>query len=124
MSNAVLRPSAIYLDGKKIATLSGSTFDLASNDQRSLVLDGYLGHSDGITTSDVEVKTITPYGDTTVDQIMNLILNKRYCELQATLGSKLISFTSRCISVSFSSEVENGRLDGTFKFEGGEPTYV
>lgn len=124
MANAVIRPSAIYVNGKKIATLTGSTIDINSNDQRQLALDGYLGHSDGITVSDFEAKKIEIFGDADTDQLMNLILLKQYCEVQGTIGSKLASITSRCISANFSSEVENGRLDGTFKFEGGEPTFV
>lgn len=124
MSNATIRPSAIYLDGKKVATLTGSTIDGQTNDQRQLAIDGYIGHSDGIGTTDIDVKSIIIYGDTSLDQILDIIFGRKYCEVQGTVGSRLASLTSRCVSYSITSEVENGKLEGDFKFEGGEAKFV
>ncbi len=124
MANARIRPSALYVNGDKLATLTGSTFDFNSNDQRQLVIDGYLGHSDGIDVTDTEAKIIVPVGDTTIDEILRLFFLKEYLEVQGTVGDKLVSITSRCISFNVTSDVENGKLEGTFKFEGGRADFV
>lgn len=124
MANARIRPSALYVNGDKLATLSGSTFDFNSNDQRQLVIDGYLGHSDGIEVTDTEAKIIIPVGDVTIDEIVRLLQDKEYLEVQGTVGDKLVSITSRCVSFNVTSEVESGKLEGTFKFEGGKASFV
>lgn len=117
MANNRIQPQFIRLNGKTIANVTGTGPELNSNDERQIVLEGVLGHSDGVATIDFEVKTIIALtgGDDT--SIINIILNKQECEIQATIASSVFVVTCRCISFSGNSEAENGKFEGTYKFE-------
>jgi hypothetical protein len=117
MANNRIQPQYIRLNGKAIANVTGSSTELNSNDQRQLALEGVIGHSDGITTLDFEIKTIVALtGDDTI-AITNILLNKEPCEIQGTLADSVLVVTCRCISFSGSSEAESGKFEGTYKFE-------
>lgn len=117
MANNRIQPQYIRLNGKAIANVTGSSTDLASNDQRQIALEGVIGHSDGVATLDFEIKTIVAIsGDDTI-QITNILLNKEPCEIQGTLGDSVLVVTCRCVSFSGNSESESGKYEGSYKFE-------
>lgn len=121
MANNRIQPQYIRLNGKAIANVTGSSTELNSNDQRQLALEGVIGHSDGITTLDFEIKTIVALtGDDTI-AITNILINKEPCEIQGTLADSVLVVTTRCVSFSGSSEAESGKFEGTFKFENSGP---
>ena len=125
MANNRIQPQFIRLNGKAIANVTGTSTDLASNDERQVTLQGVLGHSDGVQTLDFEVKTIVALTSGDEGTIVQILLNKQECEIQATLATQVFVVTARCISFSGSSEAQNGKFEGTFKFESsGDVTLV
>lgn len=117
MANNRIQPQFINLDGKAIANVTGTSTDLASNDERQVTLQGVLGHSDGVTTLDFEVKTIVALTAGDEGTITRIILGKQEAEIQATLGPDTFVVTCRCVTFSGNSEAANGKFEGTFKFE-------
>lgn len=117
MANNRIQPQFIRLNGKSIANVTGTSTDLAANDERQVTLQGVLGHSDGVQTLDFEVKTIVALTSGDEATIVQILLNKQECEIQATLATQVFVVTCRCISFSGSSEAQNGKFEGTFKFE-------
>jgi hypothetical protein len=117
MANNRIQPQFLRLDGKAIAHVTGSGIELASNDQRQKALEGTIGHSDGIPDCDFEVKTIITLTDGDDEAIVEIILGKRYCEMQATFAGRVFVVTCRCVTFSGSSEAESGKYEGTYKFE-------
>jgi hypothetical protein len=117
MANNRIQPQYIRLNDKAIANVTGTGPELNSNDERQIVLEGVLGHSDGVATIDFEVKTIIALTGGDDVNIINIILNKLECEIQATIGASVFVVTCRCVSFSGSSEAANGKFEGTYKFE-------
>lgn len=121
MANNRIQPQFIRLNGKNIANVTGSGPEINSNDQRQIALEGVIGHSDGVTTFDISIKTIIALtGDDTVP-IVNILLNKEPCEIAGTLGDSTIVATMRCVSFSGDSSAENGTFTGDYKFENSGP---
>jgi hypothetical protein len=117
MANNRSQPQFIRLNDKAIANVTGTGPELNSNDERQITLEGVLGHSDGVATIDFEVKTIIALTGGDDVNIINIILNKLECEIQATIGASVFVVTCRCVSFSGSSEAANGKFEGTYKFE-------
>lgn len=117
MANNRIQPQFIRFNGKQIAHVTGTTHDLKSNDERQVVLEGILGHSDGVTTFDTEVKTIVALVNSDAPTITRILLDKLDVEIEATLGAETFVVTSRCTSFTGSSEAANGKFEGTFNFE-------
>lgn len=117
MANTIIQPQYLSLNGKRIAFVTGSSIDLASNDERQVALEGVIGHSDGVPTLDYEIKTIVALTGSDDALITDILLNKEYCEIEGTLGSQSIISTCRCITFSGNSEAANGKFEGSYKFE-------
>ena len=117
MANNRIQPQYLKLNGKAIAHVTGSSTDLNSNDARQKALEGTVGHSDGIADCDFEIKTIITLTGNDDEAIVDIILGKESCEIQATFGGRVFVVTCRCISMSGSSEAESGKFEGTYKFE-------
>jgi hypothetical protein len=125
MANAIIQPQAIRLNGNLAGTAKGSSTDYTSNDTRQKGLTGTLGHSDGIPDADFEITKIEVTGDTTTDQIIDALANKLPIEVEATVGSRVLVSTCRCISFSLKSESETGTIEGTIKLESsGNPQWL
>ena len=121
MANTLIQPQYLSLNGKRIAFVTGSSVDIASNDERQIALEGVIGHSDGVATCDFEVKTIVTLTGSDDAAITDILINKEYCEIEAMLGSQSLVVTTRCVSFSGNSEAQSGKFEGTYKFESSGP---
>lgn len=117
MANALIQPQYLSLNGKRIAFVTGSSIDIASNDERMIATEGVIGHSDGVPTCDFEIKTIVAITGSDDAAITDILLNKEYGDIEGTLGSQTIVTTCRCVNFSGNSEAANGKFEGTYKFE-------
>ena len=117
MANNRIQPQYLRLNGKSIANVTGSSTEINSNDQRQKALEGTIGHSDGITDCDFEIKTIIALTGDDTRAITDILLNKESCEIQGTLAGDVLVVTCRCITFSGSSEAESGKYEGSYKFE-------
>jgi len=56
----IIRALPLYVDSRKIAEVSGGSYEHNSNDELQIATEGYMGHSDGADTCRVQANTITP----------------------------------------------------------------
>jgi hypothetical protein len=120
MANARIRAFPIYVASKKIAEMSSGSMDVASNDERQVTIEGYYGHSDGQTLTDMEFTTVTPVRGHEQD-LKGILLRKEYVQVGALVDGALQQITGRIISFGYSTDAKSGKCEGKFKFEGGEP---
>jgi hypothetical protein len=117
MANTLIQPQYLSLNGKRIAFVTGSSVDIASNDERQVALEGVVGHSDGVPFCDFEIKTIVAITGSDDATIIGILINKEYCEIEATIGSQSAVVTCRCVTFSGNSEAQSGKFEGSYKFE-------
>lgn len=117
MANTLIQPQYLSINGKRVAHVTGSSTEIASNDERQIALEGVIGHSDGVPTCDFEIKTIVCITGGDEDALVDALLNKEYIDVEGTLGSSTIVTTCRCINFSGNSEAASGKFEGSFKFE-------
>lgn len=117
MANTLIQPQYLSINGTRVAHVTGSSTDIASNDERQVTLEGTIGHSDGVPTCDFEIKTIVCLSGGDEDRLTDALLNKEYIDVEGTLGSSTIVTTCRCVNFSGNSEAANGKFEGSFKFE-------
>ncbi len=120
MARTLIRAAPIYLDGKKIAEVSSGSYDVASGDEAQIGSDGYLGHSDGATTTRFSFDCIIPVKGMAV-KVDDLILNKRYFSLGLPVNGKFHQVDARMTGASYKWDHRNGTFMGTFSAEGGAP---
>ncbi len=60
MANVRVRHASFYLGGKKIGTMHTNSYTLSSGDEAQFGDEGYLGHSDGASTTSCDVEVIVP----------------------------------------------------------------
>lgn len=120
MSRSIIRPLPLYLDGKKIAEVSQGTYRIASGDEAQIATEGYLGHSDGATTTQVSPKCIIPVKgmQTTVDDVL---INKRYVTMGIPVNGKFHQVDMRLVNAEYQWDFKTGACMGDFQFEGGAP---
>jgi len=115
-----IRHASIFVNGKKIATATQSTYDVNSNDESQIADGGYFGHSDGAETTTLSVDTIEPVRPSDSKTLIQAIKRKSYLEMSVSLvAGGIHQIEMRCVKASFSSDATNGKLTGKFDFEGG-----
>ncbi len=120
MSRSLIRAAPLYLNGKKIAEVTSGTYDITSGDEAQIGTDGYLGHSDGATTTKFSFDAIIPVKGMAV-RVDDLIINKRYFSLGLPVNGKFQQVDARMVSASYKWDHKTGAFTGTFSAEGGAP---
>lgn len=118
-----VRHASLWLGGKKIAEAYESEEDIASGDEPQYGDAGFVGMSDGATTTNFSFSAIRPVNGASVDSVETALLSKTDLDLTYGLvGGKLHQVTVRCTNVNNKSDAKAGTLVGSFKFMGGVPT--
>jgi len=120
MAQSKFRAFPVYLAKKKLATMSGVTFDIESGDELQFGAEGVLGHSDGISTCTLEADCVIPVAGSPVD-FLGTILNKRDVSITIFADGKFQEFVGRLKSVNYTSNSRNGESRGKFRFDGAAP---
>lgn len=120
MARAIIRPLPLYIDGKKFAEVTSGTYRIASGDEAQIATEGYIGHSDGATTTQVTPKIIIPVRGVgiTVD---DMLLNKRYVTVGIPYNGKIHQIDMRIVNSEASWDFKTGAVTGDLQFEGGAP---
>lgn len=120
MARSIIRALPLYLDGKKVAEVSDGSYDIESGDEPQIATDGFIGLSDGATTTSATFNCIIPVAGMAVT-VDNMILNKKYVSLGIPVNGKFHQVDGRVTSGNYTWDHKNGRCMGAFKFMGGEP---
>lgn len=120
MAKSLIRPFPIFYKGKKVAEIREGTYEIDSNDQREITAEGYIGHSDGVTTSSVQMTLVVPVPGISITILADM-LNKAYVKIGVFADNKLHNLEGRFTKLAYSMNHEKGesRLVGTF--ESGAP---
>jgi hypothetical protein len=120
-----IRHFSIYRNGRKVATASGNSYDIASNDEAQIADEGYLGHSDGATTTRLSTDLIVPVRRTAMQQLLEDMMAKKYIDIGlGILGGSVHKVKMRAVTCNHTGAAANGSLTGRFEFEGGVPDIV
>lgn len=120
MARPIIRPAPIYYGTRKVAEIQEGNYELASNDQLEIGAEGYIGHTDGATTSKIEMTLVVPVGGVTPTMLVDM-LNKQYVKIGLVEDGKSHRLEGRIVTIRYQWDHKQGqnRLTGTF--ESGEP---
>ena len=120
MAKALIRPAPLYYKGKKVAEIREGTYDIESNDQREICAEGYIGHTDGATTSSVQMTLIVPVPGLSIPLLADM-LRKAYVKIGLFEDAKLHNLEGRVTKISYSWNFEKGENRCVGSFESGAP---
>ncbi len=120
MARPIIRPPQLYYGGKKVAEITEGDYELASGDQMEVAAEGYLGHTDGATTSKVNATMIAPVKGLSIPVLVDMI-NKKYVSIRLPEDGKIHDLDMRCLSIRYSWNHKAGENRCVASFEGGEP---
>lgn len=120
MSKSFIRPAPIYYNGKKVAEIREGTYEISTNDQREITADGYIGHTDGAETSDVQMTMVVPVPGISITALPDM-LAKRYVTIGIYEDGKLHNLEGRITKMAYSWNHEKGENRVVGSFEAGKP---
>lgn len=120
MANARIRFAPLYLGDQKFAEAHTINYTMTSGDEMQFGAEGYIGHSDGATTTKFSCTAIVPVAGTNVD-VVNIIKNKEYVDAAMPLNGRFHRVSVRCVTATYDTDRKTGKLEGKFDFEGGDP---
>lgn len=124
MANVKIRAASLYINGKKAGEFEGTEYDIKSGDEAQFGDPGYLGHSDGATTTSLKATGIHPVGGMTVPSLIKAMANKQDLDIALSpIDGSIHQVTMRCVGANTKSSHKNGTQMGEYSFEGGEPTF-
>src|SRR6267142_5422969 len=120
MADAIIRPAPLYYNGLKVAEIREGSYEIDGNDQREITSEGYIGHTDGATTTTVQATLVVPVAVTEARMMPDMLLKKQVVIGIFTDGA-YHSISGRFIKMSYTWNWEKGENRLTGHFEGGEP---
>lgn len=120
MANAIIRPAPIYFNGKKVAEIREGSYEVDSNDQREITSEGYIGHTDAATTSQVQMTLVVPAAGLSIEALPAM-LAKRYVKIGLFTDGKFHSMEGRIVKMSYTWNHDKGEMRCTGSFESGAP---
>lgn len=121
MAEVKFRAASVYFGGKKNAEVNENTVTVNGNDEAQFGDPGFVGYSDGATTTTLSITEIQPVAGGSVD-LMTAFLNKQSVDVMFfPIKGKVVTVTMRILEFEVKSEQKNGTQTGTFKFGGGQP---
>ena len=116
----VIRCPIILAANKKIAELQDFSYQLNSNDEAQVTVEGYLGHSDGQLLTGITAGCIVPVKGLSVD-LIGAMLGKKTIPVGVPIEGKYHAIDMRITKADYKGDAKSGKLTGTFDLEGGVP---
>jgi len=120
MAQSIIRPAPIYYNGKKVAEVREGTFEVDSNDVREITSEGYIGHTDGATTSSVQMTLVVPVEGISITALPDM-LAKKYVKIGILTDGHMSLMEGRIVKMSYTWNHEKGEMRCSGSFEAGEP---
>lgn len=121
MSLPIVRSSVVYLDGLKVKFAKSNTYDINTNNQAQVGVEGYIGHSRGAIISKLDFDEIVPTSKLQSNAIKKYVLPGKDCTVTYLCGGETYTFDGVFEQATFTGESMNGTLMGKFTISGGEP---
>lgn len=123
MARSVFRAFPMYLGGKKVAEVRSGTYEVNNNDEAQVAIDGYVGHADGATLSNIDATLVVPVTGTQID-LDSIRKNRQYVQIGMPVNGKFQMMDARLTRAQYKWDSKNGQAEGDFHFEGGEPDFA
>ena len=120
----IFKHASFYYKGKKVATCSGSETTINSGDEDQIGDEGWMGTSDGATTTKFNSDHIVPVKGVGVSIVKDMLAKKYVDVASGILDGAIYKMKMRITTCSFTSQAANGTLTGRFEFRGGDPEIV
>lgn len=121
MAGELIRNASFYFKGKKVATCSGYTYTVSSNNEDQIGDGAWLGTTDGVNTSKLNTNCIVPVKGVGVD-ILTSMLAKKYVKIGlGIVDGKIHKVNMKIMNAEYETDMARGSLTGRFEFSGGEP---
>lgn len=121
MANAIVRTSIVYVNGLKVKFAKSNTYDLNTNNQAQVGVEGYLGHSRGANISKLDFDEVVPTSRLQSGVLKKFILPGKDCTVTYSMGGETLMFEGCFEQATFTGESMNGTLNGKFTIVGGKP---
>lgn len=124
MSREIIRALPLFLNGKKIAAITGGTYELSSGAQMADgAVDGYVGHDDGWPHVKIQPNVIVPVSGYRV-ATENFLLEGIPIGVSIPVNGRFHQIDCRIVGVSYKWDWKTGSVTGDLSFEGGAPTFA
>lgn len=124
MATQKFRNASVYIENKKAGNAAKATLDMVSGSE-DYVGDGqYLGTSDGVITSKLDLDQYVPIGSKPeIDKLLQKFLNKEYINIAiGVVGNKIFKWNDmKVVSVKVDTDMAKGTLMLSASLQGGTP---
>lgn len=114
------RSLSVYVNTRKIAEIESGTYEHNTGDEAQFGTEGYMGHSDGASTTRLTFNTVTPAVGHEVD-FRRIVVNKEYAQVAIPVDGGVEMVTMRFMSRAYNFDSRAGTVKGAFTAEGGAP---
>lgn len=124
MADVTTRYWPLYLNNKKVATAHEQTFDVNPNKGNLFDAEGWAGLSIGAAHTQVQIQTIEPVGDTSIDGVL-LALSSGFIDVGVPRPDGTFKVQKMGVT-NFQAKTnsETGRSDASFTLMGGPPKTI
>lgn len=122
---ARIKNASLYVDSKKVATLSNADLTLNGNDEAQFGDGQFLGYSDGVVESSISADAVIPVGDVQSAYVLDAFLGKKNVTVGWQGGGKRLQLENvRITGYKEATVTKSGTLTGSFTFGGGAPSVI
>lgn len=112
----IMRGSPVYWNGKKIAEIQKSSYQLKGNVTQEIGAEGFYGNSLGPVLSTLKLDCSIP-----VEGMTTRLLPQQNGKLGVIADGKMHVIEATVNDVSYESDFTSGKNSGSFDFTGGAP---
>ncbi len=123
MADNIFRASPLYLNGKKIAEVGSSTYEVQDAGANQVGIEGVLGQSDGAVETTFDFDTVVPIAGMEIN-IDEIIRTKARVGMGIAVNGGFQIVRGKITGATYSSDSKTGESKGKYKFIGGEPQLV
>lgn len=120
MADSIFRASPLYLNGKKVAEVGTSTYEVMDPGTNQVGIEGVLGQSDGAVESKMDFDTVVPIAGMQIN-IDDIIAAKTRVGMGIVVNGRMQVVRGKITGATYSSDSKTGECKGKYTFIGGEP---
>ena len=120
MADSIFRAAPLYLNGKKIAEVGSSTYEVMDAGTNQVGIEGVLGQSDGAVESKMDFDTVVPIAGMQIN-IDDIIRSKARVGMGISVNGGFQIVRGKITGATYSSDSKTGECKGKYTFIGGEP---
>lgn len=121
MASPRVRAVALYLRGKRAATIKTAEPELAFNGSPLIGAEGMVGHSTGTGMCRIRISGFTPVSGSAGTEILDMAMRQDDINVGFIVGGKFLKQDMKIMNMSWSSDTESGMVTENLQLEGPLP---